>query len=458
LCDFENPGIWLKAMSIAGRSVVLSSIGLLAVGLLTLLGIVGTTVWLNERAQIYSRDVIHARDTRGSAVELRTALQAAESSQRGFVATANEIYLAPYGTAKAAATLQLDKLTRALAAYPETARMLQRLSTIITEKIAEMDQSISLKTDLKDAEALALLRTNRGKALMDEANVFLSGIIQATEERLTAGVDEQQRNAALLRWISIIGAIVIVLVVAGTTLTLFSYAREVAQARDEVRALNASLETRVEQRTADLVRARDRAEVLLKEVNHRVANSLSIVSSMVKLQSNAVTDRSAKQALGETQGRILAIALVHKRLYNSGDVRVVALDEYLKSLLEQLETTMRSEGHGASLRCEFQPVSLPTDETINLGVVATEWVTNAFKYAYPGRPGEIRVRLQQLPDRRVELVVEDDGVGRKDTNVIKGTGLGTRIVSAMANTMGAQVEYRERQPGLAATLTFSNDD
>lgn len=444
-------------MSIASRYVVLSSIGLLAVGLLMLLGIVGATVWLNERAQIYSHDVIHARDTRGSAVELRSALQAAESSQRGFVATANEIYLAPYGTAKAAAKSQLDKLTRALAAYPETARMVQRLTVVVAEKIIEMDQSIALKSDLKDAEALALLRTNRGKALMDEANVFLSGIIQATDERLTAGVEEQQNNAALLRWGSIFGAIVIVLVVAGVVLTVARYTREVAQARDEVRALNAGLETRVEQRTADVVRARDRAEVLLKEVNHRVANSLAIVSSMVKLQANAVTDRSAKHALGETQARILAIALVHKRLYNSGDVRLVALDEYLRSLLEQLETTMRAEGHGASLRCEFEPISMPTDDTINLAVVTTEWVTNAFKYAYPEKPGEIRVRLQQLPDRRVELVVEDDGIGRSD-GVTKGTGLGSRIVSAMASTMGAKVEYRSRQPGLAATLTFSNDE
>ena len=85
----------------------------------------------------------------------------------------------------------------------------------------------------------------------------------------------------------------------------------------------------------------------------------------------------------------------------------------------------------------------------------TEWVTNAFKYAYPGRSGEVRVRLRRLPDGRGELAVEDDGVGRSDDGSVKGTGLGTRIVKAMAASMGAEIEYLKRQPGTVARLTFS---
>lgn len=201
--------------------------------------------------------------------------------------------------------------------------------------------------------------------------------------------------------------------------------------------------------------ARDRAELLLAEVNHRVANSLALVASLVRLQANAIGDRVAKEALGETEARIYAIASVHKRLYGSHDVLVVALDEYLASLLEYLATSMRGDRHGASLRHELEPLRLATDATINLGVIVTEWVTNAFKYAYPAGSGEIRVTLRRLPDGRGELAVEDDGVGRTSEPTIQGTGLGSRIVKAMATGMDGEIEYSERQPGTVARLTFS---
>src|ERR1700733_2357421 len=102
------------------RPVIQSTIALLTVGLLTLLAIVGMTIWLNERAQVYFEDVFKARITRTAAVELRSAVQTAESSQRGYLLTANEIYLAPYDTAKGLIDQYLDQLKTSLTPYPET--------------------------------------------------------------------------------------------------------------------------------------------------------------------------------------------------------------------------------------------------------------------------------------------------------------------------------------------------
>jgi two-component sensor histidine kinase/CHASE3 domain sensor protein len=442
-------------MPISSRFVIQATTAFLIVGFLALFGIVGMTVWLNERAQIYFDESLAARDTRNAAIELRDAVRTAEASQRGFLLTGNEIYLAPYDTAKALAQRQIGVLRRSLANEDRSTPMLGRLTSVLDEKIAEMDQTIALKSARQDAAALAAIRTNRGKALMDEANVFLYGIILSAEERLSLGGIEQQRNAAMLRWVSIIGAIVIIVVVGGVTFTVLQYARETAQARDEVRQANLTLEDRVKQRTADLALARERAEVLLAEVNHRVANSLQLVASLVKLQSNAVKDAAAKEALAETQGRIYAISLIHRSLYGSGDVRFVALDEYLRGLLEHLETSMRAEGHTASLRHEIEPMKLRTDTSVNLGVVVTEWVTNAFKYAYPEHPGEIRVRLKRNGSGKAELVVEDDGVGRSEVAPVKGTGLGTRIVNVMAAAMQAQIEYLPRERGTAARIAFT---
>ena len=99
-------------------------------------------------------------------------------------------------------------------------------------------------------------------------------------------------------------------------------------------------------------------------------------------------------------------------------------------------------------------MTLQTDATINLGVIVTEWVTNAVKYAYPNGAGAVRVRLEKLPDGKAQLSVEDDGVGRVDLAPAKGTGLGTRIVKAMAISMGGEIAYLHRSPGTLARLIF----
>ena len=418
-------------MPITSRFVIQSTVLLLAVGFLTLVSIVGMTIWLNEQAQTYAKVADELRDTRVNAVELRNALQGAESSQRGFLVGGNEIYLAPYDSAKVLTERYLTRLQKSLELNKDVEPMLRRLSAVVADKLSEMDQSIGLKRQLQNSEALSVFRTNRGKALMDEANVFLSSIIRNADEGLTLGIGQQRENATRLRWVSIVGGLLIVLVVAGVTATTLRYSQEIAQTRDEVRILNASLERRVESRTAELSRARDRAEVLLSEVNHRVANSLMMVASLVRLQSNAIAVKGAKYALSETESRIRAIS----------------------GLLKQLEISMRAEGYGAALRSSLEPHQLNTDASVSLGVVLNEWVTNAFKYAYPDGAGEVRVSLKANGKGQGELTVEDHGVGR-NSGAVQGTGLGSRLVNAMASNMGAQVQYVDLQPGTSARLTF----
>jgi two-component sensor histidine kinase len=446
------------AMPTSIRTVIGSTLVFLIIGLGALLVIVGTTYWLGQRSQSYFDQSIEARDIRFAAVEYRNAVQIAESSQRGFLVSGNQIYLAPYDTAKATAQRQFQQLKQLESPYPDPSAQIGRLQNIIAQKFDEMDQTIALKRAGQDDAALVLFQSNKGKALMDQANVFFSALLRQADDRLTSGAGEQRANAAWLRVVSELGGLVIVIVVAATAFVLLRYAREVRQARDEVRGLNSVLEQRVIDRTADAVAARDRAQVLLSEVNHRVANSLALISTFVSLQSKAVVDVEARNALAETKERIFAVSLVHKRLYDARDVRVVDLDEYLSGLLDHLRTSLRGDGQSASLSYSLVPAQLRTDASINLGVIVTEWVTNAFKYAYPpGVPGEIRVRLAVLDHGRAELVVEDDGVGRADGAPAKGTGLGSRIVSAMAQSLGGKIAYEPRTPGTAARLTFALD-
>lgn len=200
--------------------------------------------------------------------------------------------------------------------------------------------------------------------------------------------------------------------------------------------------------------ARDRAELLLREVNHRIANSLALVASLVSLQANALDNPVAKEALAETRARIYAVSLVHKRLYSADDVGSVDMAEYLGGLLEHLENSMRGEGMGASVAASIAPLRVLTDTAVSLGVIATELVTNAFKYAYPtGMPGLVRVDLRMLDAERAELTVADDGPGWSGHGPVQGTGLGSRIVRAMCASLGAEFGY-EADRGTVARLRF----
>lgn len=428
----------------------------LTIGFVALIVIVSTTIWLVERGNSLIEQSAFQRTIRIAAVELRDHLRTAESSQRGFLLTGNQIYLAPYDTAKTRARQELEDLSRLIAPDAPNRAMLPRLSEAVGEKIGDMDSSIALKSAGRDAEAMALLQRNRGKTLMDEINVYLYGAILVADENITLSSAEQQRNALMLRWISAGAALVIILVVLVVAYTVYRNRQDLKRARDEVQAINLTLEERVKTRTADLAMARERAEVLLTEVNHRVANSLQLVGALVAMQMRSVTDTAAKEALRETQSRITAISLIHKSLYTSGDVANVPLNDYLGAMLSNLETAMKKDGHTAILKCYLEPISLGTDASVSLGVAVQELVTNAFKYAYPAdEPGEVRVRLKRLDGGKAELTVEDDGVGIAPNATPGGTGLGSKIIQTMASSLKTHVEYINRAPGTAARLVLT---
>ncbi|QMW23475.1 sensor histidine kinase [Sandaracinobacteroides saxicola] len=201
--------------------------------------------------------------------------------------------------------------------------------------------------------------------------------------------------------------------------------------------------------------ARDRAEMLLKEVNHRVANSLALVNSMAHLQGQASDSPEVKAALKAMQRRIAAIGQVHQRLYTSDDVRAVSMDSYLSGLLQEMQQAMADDGAKPQLILEAEPILLATDQAISIGVVVTELVTNAWKYAYPaGAAGEVRVAFHRV-DEGLCLVVADDGVGFDVAASPRGSGLGSRLVKAMAAGLRGRLRYEANLRGTRASLLFA---
>ena len=195
-----------------------------------------------------------------------------------------------------------------------------------------------------------------------------------------------------------------------------------------------------------------RLEALLGEVNHRVANSLQIVSAMVGLQAAAISDQRARTALDDTQRRIGAIARVHRRLYTSNDTERVDMREYLGSLIDELAETWHEGDGPRRLLLAADPIRLPTDKAVSLGVIVSELVTNALKYAYPDDRGEVRVALTREGEDFFLLTVEDDGCGMQPDAAPRGTGLGTKLIRAMAQSLQSVLEYDAAHRGCRVTL------
>jgi two-component sensor histidine kinase len=215
----------------------------------------------------------------------------------------------------------------------------------------------------------------------------------------------------------------------------------------------ARLQRAKEQAEAEVRAARDRAELLLTEVNHRVANSLALVAALVRMQAGTIKDPGAKDALAETEARISAIAGLHRKLYTSDDVRSVALDEYLAALVDRARQFDAGGRASHAHRLHLESLYVPPDKAVSVGMIVTELLTNAYKYAYPdGREGEVRVIVRRETHSEAELLVEDDGIGWSGEGRPQGTGLGTRIVRSMAVNLGTEIIYLKDRPGTRVSL------
>jgi two-component sensor histidine kinase len=210
---------------------------------------------------------------------------------------------------------------------------------------------------------------------------------------------------------------------------------EVREARDQFKAL-----------------AEERA-LLLKEVNHRVSNSLQTIASLLHFQGDLSGNADVKEALKEANGRVLAVARVHRSLYTSFDVRSVSLSDYLSNLIHDLkDVTAGPDCEESAITFKSDPIQAGPDNAVAVGIVATELILNSLKHAYPNGRGPVRVYLNAKLDS-VELTVEDDGIGGADA--LNGRrGLGRRIISGMAEKLDGSVRFEDAAIGTRAVLQF----
>lgn len=242
--------------------------------------------------------------------------------------------------------------------------------------------------------------------------------------------------------------------VEGTFLEFLDTSIRQSQEHIRLRREKAATELQLRESLDRLEKLAAQQALMLREVNHRVANSLQLISSLVELQARKIIDAEARDMLRRAAERVDAVALVHRRLYTSNDVEFVDMDQYLVGLIDELRRAVATEDRRGDIQLDVEPIRIETDKAVSIGLIVNELVTNALKYAYPDGGGPIRVVFAKRAGAEVQLVVEDDGIGYPDGAAPRGSGLGAMIVKAMAHTARATVALDRAHQGTRFVLNF----
>ena len=205
------------------------------------------------------------------------------------------------------------------------------------------------------------------------------------------------------------------------------------------------------ERTEELLRQK---QVLLQEMEHRVANSLSIIAAILLLKAGAVTSEETRQHLKEAHQRVMSVAEVQLHLHASSGIERIEVGTYLTKLCGALAASMIGE-QPITVKVTTDEGTVDSSEAVSLGLIVTELVINAIKYAFPTDKADAQILVTyEVDGADWRLMISDNGVGKIPGNdPLVPAGLGTTIVSALAKQLDARVELDGGDSGLRVSVT-----
>ncbi len=188
-------------------------------------------------------------------------------------------------------------------------------------------------------------------------------------------------------------------------------------------------------------------EVLLREIHHRVKNNMQIISSLLRLQSNGISDPAARDSLQISQDRIRSMALVHEGLYRSEDLSHIDFAEYVRKLSGHLYSISADKGLKISFDIEIDDIRLDVNQAIPCGLIINELVTNSLKHAFPEeRKGEVSIHMRKGKKGELTLIVADNGIGLSTDIDLRNTeSLGMQIVTDLVQQLSGTIRMRSGQ-------------
>jgi chemotaxis protein methyltransferase CheR len=232
-------------------------------------------------------------------------------------------------------------------------------------------------------------------------------------------------------------------------------ARQVFDEDGSATALLLAIEDVTERR--DTEREKDellrQKEILLEEMQHRVANSLQIIASILLLKARTVQSEEIREHLRDAHQRIISVATVQQQLHASGLNEGIEIRPYLTKLCASLADSMISERRPLSIKVQATSGSAVSSEAVSLGLIVTELVINALKHGFPdGAEGEIMVAYE-AEGSAWHLSISDNGSGTQEaSDEPPHIGLGTSIVEALAQQLEATVQRTSGPQGTKVTI------
>ena len=224
---------------------------------------------------------------------------------------------------------------------------------------------------------------------------------------------------------------------------------EASSLRILLTVVDASAARAAEKLRNDLIRDK---EILVQELQHRVANSLQIITSVLLQNARKVTSEESRMHLRDAHQRVMSVAAIQKQLAASSLSEVI-IKPYLAQLCQIIGASMIDDHDRISIEVNGDGSATSGDVSVSLGLIVTELVINALKHAFPeGRPGLVTVDYQSGFEGWT-LSVSDDGVGMSAAN--DAAGLGTAIVNALANQLSATITVTDLEPGTGVSVVHT---
>jgi chemotaxis protein methyltransferase CheR len=210
----------------------------------------------------------------------------------------------------------------------------------------------------------------------------------------------------------------------------------------------------VERQVQELLREKD---MLLEEIQHRVANSLQIIASILLIKARTVQSEETRLQLEDAHQRVLSVAAVQQHLHVSGRSKPIEISDYLTKLCGTLAQSMIGDSRPISLTVVADPGTTAAREAVSIGLIVTELVMNALKHAFPrGKPDAAIVVSYKMAGTDWKLTISDNGVGKPDISAgATKPGLGTSLVKALTRQLDAVIDTHTDSRGTAVTVTHA---